>query len=235
MILEVKNIVTGYNGKQVLHNVTLSVDKPQVIAVIGHNGSGKSTLLKSIFGLLKLWDGLIIYENKEIQNRDPTLNVRQGISFIPQNERIFPELSVLENLEVGGYILRGPEELAQKLGEIFDLFPVLAERRNQRAEVLSGGEQQMVALGRGLMLSPKLLLVDEPSIGLSPALVGKALRNIRIMHEKLETTILVVEQNVREVMKVADRIYILKNGEGVYDGAPNKFIENPEFLRSFFL
>ena len=235
MILEVKDIIAGYNSKQVLHEVSFSIHEPQVVAIIGHNGSGKSTLLKSIFGLLKVWGGTIRFVDKEIQNRETSANVREGISFVPQNQRVFPELSVLENLEIGGYILKDRKKIKQRLERVFELFPVLADKRNQRAGTLSGGEQQMVALGRGLMLLPKLLLLDEPSIGLSPLLVKKVLQDVRLMHERLGTTVLIVEQNVREVLNIADWVYILKNGEIVYAGLPDKFLKDTELLRSFFL
>ena len=233
-MLEIIELETGYDKKKVLNGVSIKIEKGEIVALIGPNGAGKSTVLKAVFGLLRTWGGKIIFEGKEIQNRKPSLNVRGGLSYVPQGSRVFDELTVLENLEVGGYILDVKRELKLKIEDTFDSFPKLKERMHQRAEKLSGGEKQMLALGRALMLSPKLILLDEPSLGLAPKLAGEAIQAIKEINTKLKTTVLIVEQNVKEVLNIADRVYGLKLGKLVFHGTPEDLREVDK-IRQIFL
>ncbi len=224
-MLDVIDLETGYGAKQVINGITLKVQQGEMVALVGHNGSGKSTLLKAIFGLLKVWQGKILYEGKEIQNRSPLENIREGIGFVPQGNRVFTELTVWENLEMGGYTLNDHTLLRDRIEQVFDLFPVLRGRARQIAGTLSGGEQQMLALANALILSPKLLLLDEPSLGLSPGLVNKAFEKIVEVNKRLETTILIVEQKVKKILGLADRVYILKMGKVIHEGPAKELLE----------
>ncbi|MGH7799565.1 MAG: ABC transporter ATP-binding protein [Thermodesulfobacteriota bacterium] len=233
-MLEIIELETGYGKKKVLNGVSIKIEKGEIVALIGPNGAGKSTVLKAVFGLLRTWGGKIIFEGKEIQNHKPSLNVRDGLSYVPQGSRVFDELTVLENLEVGGYILDRKRELKLKTEETFDLFPKLKERMHQSAGKLSGGEKQMLALGRALMLSPTLILLDEPSLGLAPKSAGDAIQAIKEINTKLKTTVLIVEQNVKEVLNIADRVYGLKLGKLVFHGTPED-IREMDRIRQIFL
>lgn len=212
-MLEVKDLEVSYNGRKALNGVSLTVKSSEIVAIIGPNGAGKTTALKAIFGLLKVEKGVVLYNGKEIQGRKPAINVKEGISFVPQGRRVFPSLSIQENLELGGYILNDKSEIRRRLDEVFQLFPILKERRVQKACFLSGGEQQILALGRALMLEPKLLLLDEPSLGLSPKITKRILEKIREINYNLKCSIVLVEQNVKEALSVAQRAYVFKIGQ----------------------
>jgi len=177
MILEACDLVAGYGRKQVLHGVSLRVEAAEIVALIGHNGAGKTTLLKTLFGLLPALGGEVRYGGRSITGRRAALNVRAGLSFVPQGHGIFTDLTVRENLELGGYSVGAADP--DRLAAIYDLFPILKERQDQRAGTLSGGQQQMLALGLALVLRPKLLLLDEPSLGLAPVLVQRVLESVQ--------------------------------------------------------
>lgn len=233
-MLEVKDLEVSYNNKRkVLNGVSFRVDESEIIAIIGPNGAGKTTMLKAIFGLLKVDNGIITYQGVEIQNRKPALNIREGISFVPQGRRIFPSLSVLENLELGGYIIQDKSRLKKRMDKTWELFPILGERKNQKAGFLSGGEQQILTLGMALMLEPKLLLLDEPSLGLSPRLVRKVLEKIREINYNTRTTILLVEQNAREALSIAQRAYVFKIGEIALSDTCENLIKSEEIKRIY--
>lgn len=225
MFLKVENLDAGYGKKEVLYKISLSVEQKEIVALIGPNGSGKSTLLKAIFGLLKPYRGSILFEEKNIVGRNPSEIIKMGISFVPQGGEIFPDLTVQENLELGGYILKDNLENKNRIYKVFQFFPILNDRKNYLASSLSGGEKQMLALGMALMLIPKMILLDEPSIGLSPKLVKKIMENIRELKKKTGAGILLVEQNVRQALKIADRVYILKLGRIVREITPQEFQE----------
>jgi branched-chain amino acid transport system ATP-binding protein len=212
MFLQVDNIDVSYRKVKVLHGVSLSAERAEIIAILGKNGAGKSTLLKAIFGLLPVEKGSIIYQGKAIQNRKTALNVKDGIVFVPQGGRVFPSLSVRQNLELGAYVLNHKGDLKKKLNEALELFPILNERSSQCAGTLSGGERQMLALGRALMASPTLLLLDEPSVGIAPNLVPQLLQKIKEINHNLGATILLVEQNAREALSIAHKAYTLEAG-----------------------
>jgi branched-chain amino acid transport system ATP-binding protein len=224
--LQTFDLESGYNKKPILHRVSIEVKDGEIVAIIGPNGSGKSTLLKTIFGLLRTTKGKIVFNNQEIQNRNPNLNVKEGISFIPQGSRVFTELSVQENLELGGYLISEAKELQKRVKTVFEFFPVLKERKSQNASTLSGGEKQMLSLGRALMSNPELLLLDEPSLGLSPGLVKSVLAKIKEINFKFKTTIVIVEQKVHEAFDIADRVYVLRLGETVFQGTPQEILKD---------
>ncbi len=219
-MLEGRDLEVGYRGKLVLHGVTLSVRAGEVVGLIGHNGAGKSTLLKALFGLVPVAGGEVRFRGEPITNRDAALNVGSGLSFVPQARGLFTELKVEENLRLGGYAVRDPAAFGARLASVYSLFPVLRERSAQIAGSLSGGEQQMVALGIALMQGPAVLLLDEPSLGLSPLLIEQVLNCVRSIAERLGTSVLIAEQNVRQLLQIADRVYGLKVGRVVLEGSP---------------
>ena len=211
MILEASDLVAGYGRKQVLHGVSLRVEAAEIVALIGHNGAGKTTLLKTLFGLLPALGGEVRYGGRSITGRRAALNVRDGLSFVPQGHGIFTDLTVRENLELGGYSVGAADP--DRLAAIYDLFPILKERQDQRAGTLSGGQQQMLALGLALVLRPKLLLLDEPSLGLAPVLVQRVLESVQEINRRFGTAVLLVEQNVKQALRIAGRVYVMKVGQ----------------------
>ena len=205
-----------------------------MVAVIGHNGAGKSTLLKAIFGLTPVWNGEVVYKGEEAKTWPPSKKVVNGIGYVPQGNRVFAELTVRENLEMGEYTLNGQPEIEKKMKEVFTFFPVLKEREDQLAGTLSGGEKQMLSLANILILSPRLLLLDEPSLGLSPSLVREAFEKLTEINRTLGTTMVIVEQKVREVLKIARRAYLLKMGRVAYTGASSELLAGDR-IREIFL
>ena len=209
IILDVQNLVAGYGEMEILHAISLHVCKGECVVIIGPNGAGKSTVIKSIMGLNTIMGGKVILGNLDITGLAPEILVKKGISYVPQVHNIFPNMTVLENLEMGGYVVQG--SLQQLIKKVYDLFPVLEEKQTDRASSLSGGQRQMLAMGKALMVEPKLILLDEPTAGVSPM-------NRDIIFESITTLqsagvpILMVEQNVREALHIADRGYILVDG-----------------------
>lgn len=222
MILELKGVQVSYFRKEVLHGVTLSVDSQQIVALIGHNGAGKTTTLKAILGLLKVDNGQIIFGGRDVTNRRPLLNVRDGIVYCPQGGEVFSRLTVTENLEVAGSTAGDGHRVREKSEQVFDLFPALKERRTYKAGVLSGGERQMLAVGIALMLSPRLFLIDEPSGGLAPRYVDRLFESIATINRTYDTPILLVEQNIKHALDLAHNIYVLRNGQVVFAGKPGE-------------
>ena len=233
-MLKVERLETGYGKKQVLFGIDIEAAEGKVTAIIGPNGSGKSTALKSIFGLISVWKGTVTYKNKEISNRSTQANVMDGIAFVPQGNRVFDEMTVLENLEIGGFHL--PKKSFQtELNKTWELFPELEQRKKQNSGKLSGGEKQMLALGRALINSPRLLLMDEPSLGLSPKLVTFMMNHIRKINHEFGVTVLIVEQKVREVLEVCHHVYSIKLGKIAYSGKPEIIKNDKDKLRELFL
>ncbi len=212
MLMEIKDLEVGYSKKKVVHGISMAVDKVEVVALIGHNGAGKTTTLKGIVGILKPSCGEIIYKGAAITGRSPGNNVRDGVTFIPQERCIFPDLNVRENLELGAYTVESRVDVDLRLEIIHQLFPVLKNRERQRAKTLSGGEQRMLALGMATMMRPELLLLDEPSLGLSPLLVQRLMAMVREIQQNLGTAVILVEQNVKQALTVANRVYVMKMG-----------------------
>lgn len=214
-LLEVKNVVSGYGGMEILHGVSIHVEEGEVVSIIGPNGAGKSTLMKTVFGLLKTWDGHVRFADEEITSVVPEQIVRKGMCYVPQVDNVFPSLTVQENLEMGGFIR--DDDLTPRLNEIFELFPILKERRRAHVKTLSGGMRQMVALGRALMLDPRMLLLDEPSAGLAPIVVEMIFERIRAINEQ-GVTFLIVEQNALKALENSSRGYVLVDGQNRLDG-----------------
>ncbi|MGH2763494.1 MAG: ABC transporter ATP-binding protein [Thermoleophilaceae bacterium] len=237
-MLQVENIEVVYDEViLVLRGLSLEVQQGQVVALLGSNGAGKSTTLKAISGLLpsedgEITDGRIVYRDQPITHRDAAEIVQRGISQVMEGRRIFEHLTTEENLRAGGYRRNG--SLAEGLEQVYGYFPALAERRRQTAGYLSGGEQQMLAIGRALMGEPELMMLDEPSLGLAPRLVGEIFEIVRRLNQELGTTVLVVEQNARLALELADYGYIMENGRIVLDGPAGELAENPD-VQEFYL
>lgn len=234
-LLQAVDLEAGYGSKQILNGISLEVANGEIVALIGHNGAGKTTLLKTIFGLLPLWRGQVNFKGNSIDKRKPSQNVRDGLSFLLQGNRVFDELSVRENLEMGGYILKENKLLLERIENVLELFPKLEQRQQQNAGSLSGGEKQMLALGITLMLKPVLLMMDEPSLGLAPQNLRELFENLKQINQKLGITLLVVEQKVRQILEVADRAYVLKLGKVSFQGSAQELRNNTELLKQTFL
>lgn len=233
-VLRVEGLVTGYAVKQVLDGVDLAVRRRQTVALIGHNGAGKSTLLKAIFGLLPAWSGRILLDGVDVDGITSRGRMAQGVVYIPQGNRVFGDLTVRENLAIAGVTLRDRGSRTKAAEQVLERFPALGERLDQRAHTLSGGEKQMLALANGLVLSPRLLLVDEPSLGLSPKLVTLTLETIQALARQEGISVLIVEQKVRQALSVADWVVVLRNGSVSFSGPPSN-LSNDERLRAVYL
>lgn len=231
-MLEIKGIDVYYAAIQALFDVSIKVNKGEIVALIGANGAGKSTLLKTVSGLLKPKKGDIFFENQQLNQKSTVDIVKMGISHVPEGRRVFVEMSVLENLELGAYLKKDKQNIKKSIADVFDKFPRLYERRNQLAGTLSGGEQQMLAIGRALMSSPKLLLLDEPSMGLAPILVQEIFKIIYDIN-KQGTTILLIEQNAHMALQIADRAYVIETGKIVLSGNAKDIANNPEVKKAY--
>ncbi len=232
-MLKVSEIEVRYSGVPVIHDVSLEVNRGELISVVGSNGSGKSTLLKTIAGALRPSRGSIQFEGQEISHLSTAEIVRKGMTYVPEARLIFNPLTVEENLELGSYILSDAKEIERNLDYVYHLFPRLAERRLQLGGTLSGGEQQMLAIGRGLMSSPKLLMLDEPSLGLMPRLVDEMLEAVGKL-KSAGKTILLVEQKVRESLELSNRGYVLQTGRTIHQGTGKELL-NAEVIKKAFL
>lgn len=210
---EIKKVTAGYGKKKVLFDVSLGVSKGEIVSLIGHNGAGKTTLLRCAFGHIAPDQGEVLLEGKSMNAWPSHERVEKKFIYIPQEAFVFRELSVLENLHLAAYTLEDKRKLSERLEQCYEYLPVLKERAVQRAGTLSGGQQRMLSLGMIMVMRPKVLLLDEPSLGLAPALVDDAMRILRMMAEKLGMTVLLVEQNVKKAFAVSDRVYVLRAGE----------------------
>jgi len=231
-ILQVENIKVRYSGLPVLHGVSLNVDSGETVCVLGANGAGKSTLLRAIMGTQSVFEGRILFRGREIQKLRTEEIVRMGIIYVPEEKMLFAPLSVEENLLVGAYTLNDKNQIQKNLEFVYNLFPRLRERRGQAASTLSGGEQHMVAFGRGLMSSPHVLMLDEPSLGLAPFLVDEVLDTVRRLKDE-GSTILLVEQNVREALDLAEYGYVFQTGRIVTEGSGKELLESDVFRQAF--
>jgi branched-chain amino acid transport system ATP-binding protein len=232
-VLELRNVETWYGNIQALKGISLSVNQGEIITLIGANGAGKSTTLMSISGLTPPRRGEIIFEGKPIHTRPPDAIVALGISQVPEGRHIFPSLTVAENLDMGAFLRRDRLGIKNDLDYVFDLFPILADRRHQAGGTLSGGEQQMLAISRALMARPKLLLLDEPSLGLAPLIVRLIFKIIRKINQENETTIFLVEQNAHMALQVAHRGYVLENGEILMEGTAETLLHSEEVRQAY--
>jgi branched-chain amino acid transport system ATP-binding protein len=224
-MLEIKNLYSGYNKIKVLEGVNIQVPDSKIIVVIGRNGAGKSTLLNTISGLVKISSGEIVLDGEKLPSQ-PHKIVARGITQIPEGRRIFPSLSVEENLIMGGY-LASANEIASRQEEVFSVFPILKDRLHQQGGTLSGGEQQMLAMGRGMMANPKVLLLDEPSLGLAPLIIAQVFELVQKLNEEREMTIVLVEQNAAIALNMADYAYVLEDGKIVIEGLGKDLIADP--------
>ena len=230
-MLVVDDVFSGYGKSQVLHGVSLYVNEGEIVALIGANGAGKSTLLKTISGLVKAQSGIIRFQNTEIQNLSAHRIVESGVSQVAEGRAMLKRMTVLENLRIGAHV-RKDKEIRQDIDQIFSKFPVLGERHDQLAGLLSGGEQQMLAIGRALMARPRILLLDEPSLGLAPMVVTEIFRTLRALRDD-ETTIFLVEQNARRALQVADRGYVLERGQITLEGTGQRLLDDEKIQQTY--
>ena len=231
-ILEIEDLKVRYSGLPVLQGISLHVDAGETVSVLGANGAGKSTLLRAVMGAQPAFEGRIRFKGREIQQLRTADIVRLGIVYVPEEKMLFSPITVEENLLIGAYVLNDEARIRTNLDFVYRLFPRLKERRQQAASTLSGGEQQMVAIGRGLMSNPKILMLDEPSLGLAPVLVDEVLDTVRKLKEE-GMTILLVEQNVREALDLADRGYILQTGRIVGEGTGAELMASDQVKSAF--
>jgi len=231
-MLEVKKISVSYLGVPVIREVSFQVEEGQMVSIVGSNGAGKSTLLKTISGLLRPLSGEITFLGKRIDTLPPYEITSAGISHIPEGRKVFAKLSVLDNLLVGAHTRNSRPEVEQTLEEILALFPILAERKTQKGETLSGGEQQMLAIARGLMSKPKLMMLDEPSLGLMPSLSVKVIEILKRISSN-GTTILLVEQKVKDALELADRAYVLQTGSIVQEGTGADLLKSDNIRKAY--
>jgi branched-chain amino acid transport system ATP-binding protein len=231
-LLVAEGLTAGYGRMDILHDVSLAVDVNEIVSIIGPNGAGKSTAFKTIVGLVHPRQGRVVFNGADITGLRPDLVLPRGLAYVPQGRIVFPQMTVLENLEMGAYIERDPARVAAALGQVYALFPILAERRKQQAGTMSGGEQQMVAIARALMTTPKLILLDEPSLGLSPKFVSLIFDKLVDMRQA-GYTLMLVEQNATRALAIADRAYVLELGRNRFEGPGRRLLADPEVKRLY--
>ena len=231
-LLVAQGLTAGYGRIDILHEVSLTVGVHEIVSIIGPNGAGKSTAFKTIVGFLTPRTGRVLFNGEDITGTRPDLVLRRGLAYVPQGRIVFPQMTVLENLEMGAYTERDPRRVAAALDQVYRLFPILAERRRQAAGTMSGGEQQMVAIARALMTTPRLILLDEPSLGLSPKFVTLIFEKLVEMRQA-GFTLMLVEQNATRALAVADRGYVLELGRNRFEGAGRTLLADPEVKRLY--
>lgn len=232
MLLQVDNLVVNYGVINAVKGVSFKINQGEIVSLIGANGAGKTTILKTISGLLKPQSGKIIYQNKEIQSQKAPKVVAEGISQVPEGRHVFSGLSVMENLQMGSFLERDRNKIKQRFAEVFDRFPILKQRKHQDAATLSGGEQQMLAMGRALMANPKLILLDEPSMGLAPIFINEIFDIIKGINRQ-GTTVLLIEQNAKKALSIADRGYVLATGSVQMSGTGEELLANREVQKAY--
>ncbi len=228
---EGNNMTGGYgDGPDIINSCSINVNKGEIVAILGPNGAGKSTAMKAMLGLLNLKSGSVVIEDQDISNFSPQERVQRGISFVPQTKNVFSELTVRENLEIGGFLRKDDIDIV--INQIYELFPILAEKRDQVVGQLSGGQRQQVALGRALMIQPSVLMLDEPTAGVSPIVMDELFEHI-VKVKKTGVAIIMVEQNAKQALSISDRGYVLVTGENKFEGSGKELLNDPEVRRSF--
>jgi len=225
-----ENMTGGYGGPDIITSCTVNVNRGEIVAILGPNGAGKSTAMKAMLGLLNLKSGKVIIDGKDISKLTPQDRVKEGIAFVPQTRNVFTGLSVQENLEMGAYLRE--ERFEEIINEIYELFPILKEKKSQLVGELSGGQRQQVALGRALMIKPSVLMLDEPTAGVSPIVMDELFDHI-LKVKKTNVAIIMVEQNAKQALSIADRGYVLVTGENKFSGTGRELLNDPEVRRSF--
>ncbi|MDI6601017.1 MAG: ABC transporter ATP-binding protein [Thermoanaerobacteraceae bacterium] len=231
-MLELKDIDVFYGKSQALHNINISINEGEFVTIIGANGAGKTTIMKTIIGLLKPKNGSIIYKGEDITHKESWTRSQMGIGYVPEGRRVFPELTVEENLRMGCYNIKDNAKIKENYDLVYELFPRLKERKTQLAKTMSGGEQQMLAIGRALMSSPKLLLIDEISMGLMPILINASLNVLKQLNEK-GLTILLVEQNAKKALSYAERGYVLQTGRIILSDTTESLLSNEQVKKAY--
>ncbi|MDT7888725.1 MAG: ABC transporter ATP-binding protein [Desulfurococcales archaeon] len=232
-VLEVSDLETGYMGTQILWKVSFGLSEGEIVAIIGPNGAGKTTLTKAIMGFIKPWKGVVKAFNKDVTHLPPHKKVELGINLVPEGRKIFPEMSVIENLFMGAYMEKNSNKVMEKIEKIYNIFPILKERIHQKARTLSGGEQQMLAIARALMTEPRILILDEPTLGLSPKVSGMVIKTIEKLREDLGVSILLIEEKIKLVLSIADRIYIMNQGKIIYETSKANYFKDEDIFKKF--
>jgi len=232
-LLELKDVVSGYGETQVLHGISMKVEKGTITTLIGSNGMGKTTTLWTIMGVIKPWSGSIVFDGEDITRTPTHKRVELGLVLVPEGRRLWPDLTVEENLKLATTIPRAKEKARENMERVYSLFPRLRERRNQKAGTLSGGEQQMLAIARGLMLNPQVLMMDEPSLGLAPKLVQEVADIAKRLRDEEGITVLLVEQNIHIALSIADYAYVIETGKIVLEGPAKEVQENPRIKEAY--
>ncbi|MCX7991557.1 MAG: ABC transporter ATP-binding protein [Proteobacteria bacterium] len=230
---EIVNISVNYGVIKALTNISVKISEGEIISIIGANGAGKSTLLKSITGIAKVNDGNILFQSQDITNKPPEEIVKKGIAMVPEGRRVFSTLTVKENLELGAYFIKDKKIIKENYELVLRTFPRIEERLSQPAGTLSGGEQQMLAIGRALMSNPKLLLLDEPSMGLSPKITSEIFQLIEKINKERGISIIMVEQNALMALKTSKRGYVIENGKIVLEGSSGELLQNPQIIKAY--
>lgn len=231
-MLSIQKLKAGYEGMEILKDVDFHIKKGEIVSIIGPNGAGKSTLLKSIFNLTSIYSGEIFFQEENITNSSTYQLISKGISFIPQGRQVFSDLTVEENLEMGAFIIKDKKIIKEKIHKIFEQFPFLKEKQNDYAFSLSGGQQQILAIGRALIQEPKILLLDEPSLGLSPKIMKEIFEHIQKINES-GVSVIIVEQNAKQAVKISDRTYVLESGKIALEGW-KEILEDERIKKIYF-
>lgn len=232
-LIELKEISVSYDGVKALNKVNVWFDEGEIVALMGPNGAGKSTILKALFGLVPIEAGKVSWHGHEITPVSYEM-VERGIAFVPQGRRVFSRLTVKDNLEIGGYVIKDNKQIKGRMSEVLDIFPALKQKLNSKSGSLSGGQQQMLAIARGLMVDPRVLLLDEPSLGLAPKIVSEVFDKIKEINERRKTTMVVVEHNIKSLLNIANRAYILDKGQIISENTASELM-NSTILEEVFL
>ena len=232
-LLSIRGLRAGYQDIDILKGIDLDVHAGEIVCVIGPNGAGKSTVFKAVYGLIGVRSGTVAFDGREITGRRPQEVLGAGIAIVPQLRSVFPQMTVLENLEMGMYLERDATRIRERIAYVMDLFPRLSERRTQMAGTMSGGEQRMLEIGRALMLEPRMVMMDEPSAGLAPGISRTIFENIRRLNRDINLTVLMIEQNARQGLEASHRGYVLELGRNTYQGRARDLLDNQEVRRAF--